>query len=151
MNDILEPTDNIPAEKIIKINKPSLLVRIKSSMIDGVFLVILMYIAFLILEGLKISSRTVRGICLVFIAFYEPIFTTHSRTLGQRIMKLRVRNFSKLVHDDKKFNINIFASILRFYAKLLLGWLSLITIHSNSYGRAIHDRVGSSVMTIDYK
>jgi hypothetical protein len=48
-----------------------------------------------------------------------------------------------------KTNINIFYSIFRYLSKLLLGWISLLTIHSDDYGRAIHDKIGNSVMTIE--
>lgn len=41
-------------------------------------------------------------------------------------------------------------SVLRFVFKLLLGWISFLTVHANPKRRAIHDMVGHSVM-IDIK
>ena len=65
-----------------------------------------------------------------------------------KIMGLRVRKFSDVKDGRLYSNINIFYSISRYFSKLLLGWISLLTIHSDDYGRAIHDKIGSSVMTI---
>ena len=65
------------------------------------------------------------------------------------MMGLRVRNHEKLSDGHAHQNINIFFSLLRYLAKILLGWLTLLTIHSNKYGQAIHDKVGNSVMTFE--
>lgn len=133
----------------IKFNRPYLLTRIKSMLADSVVVIILMIIASIILNALQIESGLVRGITLLLILMYEPIMVTIDRTIGQRMMGLRVRNYEKLADDHAPQNINIFFSILRYLAKVLLGWLSLLTIHSNTYGQAIHDKVGNSVMTYE--
>lgn len=140
--------DQIEEEEIL-FNRPSLLVRIKSMMADSLVIIVLMVIAASILNTLNIESGLIRALALSLIVLYEPIMIAIDRTIGQRIMGLRVRNYSKLLNDDTHENINILYSMIRFIAKILLGWVSLLTIHSNKYGQAIHDKVGGSVMTFD--
>jgi len=140
--------DQIEQEEIT-FNRPSLLTRIKSMLADSLVVIALMTIAATILNMLNIESGLVRGITLSIILLYEPIMVAIDRTIGQRIMGLRVRNYAKFINEDTSENITIFYSLFRFAAKILLGWISLLTIHSNTYGQAIHDKVGNSVMTFE--
>jgi hypothetical protein len=72
---------------------------------------------------------------------YEPVLTTFSATIGQRVMGIRVRNAK---NPDK--HINILQAYLRLIVKYLLGWLSFITIGFDERHRAIHDLAGESVV-----
>ena len=142
----MENTETKINTNIIYFNKPSLLVRMKCTMIDTVVFIILMYVVSAILNSLNIESGTIRAFALVIIILYEPIMTSVSRTLGQKIMGIRVRKFTPFVKDKEKLNISIFKSMIRFVSKLLLGFISLLTIHGDSYGQAIHDKLGNSIM-----
>lgn len=142
----MENTETKINTNIIYFNKPSLLVRMKCTMIDTVVFIILMYVVSAILNSLDIESGTIRAFALVIIILYEPIMTSVSRTLGQKIMGIRVRKFTPFVKDKEKLNISIFKSMIRFVSKLLLGFISLLTIHGDSYGQAIHDKLGNSIM-----
>ena len=62
-------------------------------------------------------------------------------TIGNRVLKLRV-----LKHNTDNEKINLLHAYIRFTVKILLGWLSFITIHMNSENRAIHDFASNSVM-----
>lgn len=130
-------------------NKPSLVLRIKSMVIDSFVIVVLMYLVFVILNTLNIESGKIRGICLGLIFLYEPIMVSMSRTIGQKIMGLRVRNINKFIDTNNKSNINFIYSMVRYISKLILGIVSLFTIHSDDYGQAIHDKISSSVMIIE--
>lgn len=130
-------------------NKPSLLLRIKSMIIDSVIIVLLMFISFLILDALEIGSGLVRGVFLVLIFLYEPLMTSFNRTVGQKFMGLRVRKMNSIKRESVYQNINLGQSMLRYFGKVFLGWISLLTIHSNEFGRAIHDIMGMSVMTME--
>ena len=77
---------------------------------------------------------------------YEPILVAFGGTLGQRIMGLSVVHSQSYQSSKEKRNINPLFSFYRYIAKLLLGWISLLTIHSDQYGRVIHDKVGNSIM-----
>ena len=76
----------------------------------------------------------------LFIA-YEPICITLGSTLGNYLKGIRVRK-----NSDTTCRINIFQAIIRYSVKLFLGWISFLTINSNSKRRAIHDLISGSVM-----
>jgi len=128
--------------------KPSMILRVKSMFIDSLVLVALMYLASLVLNSFNIESGSIRGLFLI-IFLYEPIATSLGQTLGQKIMGLRVRRFKSNVHDNQPRNINIVLSLIRFWGKIFLGWISLLTIHTSKYGQAIHDKLSSSIMTLE--
>ena len=130
-------------------NRPSLVFRIKSMLIDMMFLIGLAYLFTLLLESMNIISEESRGIALAIIILYEPVLVVIGGTVGQRIMGLRVRAKKSFVEKREKRNINFFNSLLRYISKILLGWISLLTIHSDKYGQALHDKIGSSVMTLE--
>lgn len=140
--------DQIEQEEIT-FNRPSLLARLKSMLADTMVIIVLMMIAATILNALNIESGLVRGMAFALVWLYEPIMIALDRTIGQRIMGLRVRNYTKYIDEDTPKNINIVYLLIRYLAKILLGWVSLLTIHSNTYGQAIHDKVGNSVMTFE--
>ena len=144
----METNDNYEETSENYFNKPSLILRVKSMMIDSLVIIILMYLASILLNYLEIESGNVRGIVMVLVLLYEPIFVTINRTVGQKIMGLRVIKFSEFVSSGNRININIANSFVRFMGKITLGWISLLTIHSNEYGQAIHDKLGNSIMTI---
>jgi len=127
--------------------KPSLLIRIKSTLIDSAVVILLMFVAAFILNSLQVESGTVRGLAMGLIILYEPLFVALGNTIGQKAMGLGVVKSSSLKQSGASENINIFSSILRYLAKIFLGWISLLTIHSDKYGQAIHDKVGNSIMT----
>ena len=127
-------------------NKPGLMPRIKSTLIDVLVVMALMGVAAALLNGLEVESGAVRGWCFVGVWLYEPLFTSIGRTLGQVVMGLQVRRLSDLKNGARLRGISIPASVLRFLLKCALGWISLLTIHSDRYGQAIHDKAANSVM-----
>ena len=130
-------------------NKPNLVLRVKSMTIDTFVIVTLMYAFSVILDSLNITSGNIRGVALGLIILYEPLLTSINRTVGQKLMGLRVRQFRAYKNQKQSKNINIFLSLIRYIFKLLLGWISLLTIHSDTFGRAIHDKIGNSLMTFE--
>ena len=84
----------------------------------------------------------IRGVLFIAIwGVYEPIAMVFGSTLGNYLMKIRVRE-----HGNTTKRINILQSYIRFVIKILLGWLSFITISANKERRAIHDLVSGSIM-----
>jgi len=135
-------------ETDIYFDKPGLILRIKSMLIDSVVLIALMLLISLVLNGLGIESGIIRGVFLVAVWLYEPLFTSINRTLGQTIMGLQVSRLADLQNGVELRPISFPASIIRFIVKVFLGWLSLLTIHSSRYGQAIHDKAADSVMIL---
>ncbi|HEX8016619.1 MAG TPA: RDD family protein [Flavobacterium sp.] len=120
---------------------PFMLERIQSILIDSVLIIACMIIFSDMLSGFKNVPDWLRAVLLISLFLYEPIATTIGGTIGNNIKRIRVRKDS----DDTK-QINIFQALIRYFFKLLFGWLSFITIFSNSKKRAIHDILSGTVM-----
>lgn len=116
--------------------------RIQSTFIDMFLIIIMMFVFSGILDKFDNVPDWVRIVLFVglFIA-YEPLCTTLGFTVGNYIKGIRVRRFS-----DTTKRINIFQAIIRYIIKVLLGWISFLTINSNPKRRAIHDMAAASVM-----
>lgn len=121
---------------------PLLIDRIKSTMIDTVLLIALMFICSKALGGPPDSAGGVRAVCFVTVfVLYDPLCTAFGCTVGNYFIKIRVRR-----NDDHSKRINFFFALIRYIVKVLLGWISFLTIHSNRERRAIHDMAAGSVM-----
>ncbi|MGG9971514.1 RDD family protein [Ferruginibacter sp. SUN002] len=121
---------------------PELTDRIQSTFIDAILIVILMFVFAGILDKYDNVPDWVRMTMFagLFIA-YEPLCMTLGSTLGNYLKGIRDRK-----HSDSTKRINIFQAIIRYPIKVLLGWVSFLTINSNPKRRAIHDLVSGSVM-----
>jgi uncharacterized RDD family membrane protein YckC len=121
---------------------PQLTDRIQSTFIDTILIIILMFVFSNILERYEQVPDWIR---ISFFAFlflvYEPLCMTIGCTLGNYLKDIRVRKFS-----DTTKHINIVQALLRYPVKVILGWVSFLTINSNPKRRAIHDLVSGSVM-----
>ncbi len=125
---------------------PDLKTRIQSTFIDAVLMVGLMFLAATILDKMNPSQEEEDGMlrAIIFVSIwgvYEPVSMVLGATLGNYLMKIRVRQYG---NTGKR--INLFQAYIRFAVKLLLGWISFLTIHGNKERRAIHDFAGGSVM-----
>jgi uncharacterized RDD family membrane protein YckC len=121
---------------------PELKDRIQSTFIDTFFLLGLMFLFASLLDKFEYVPDWVRILIFVglFVA-YEPICMSVGFTLGNYLKGIRVRN-----DTDTTKGINFFQALVRYLIKLLLGWISFLTIHSNPRRRAIHDVVSGTVM-----
>ena len=122
---------------------PELRERIQSTFIDTILIVVLMFLSANILDKFDNVPNWIRIVifALLFI-LYEPLFMTLGCTLGNYIKGIRVRKDS-----DSTKRINFGQAIIRYPIKILLGWISFLTIHSDPKRRAIHDMASGSVMT----
>ena len=125
---------------------PELKTRVQSTFIDFVLMIVLMFVAAWALDKAGIGDEEENGWmkAIVFVSIwgiYEPLSTTLGATLGNYLMKIRVRKASAA---GKK--LNLLQAFVRFGFKFSLGWLSFLTIHFNEQRRAIHDIVAGSVM-----
>ena len=144
-----EPLDYSPtsSESTFYFHKPGLAARIKSMLADSIVVIVLMLIASWILNALSVESGTVRGWSLFGIFLYEPLATTFGATFGQAIMGLKVSRIADVSNaPNQQRAISLPAAILRYLVKLLLGWISLLTITSDRYGQALHDKAAGSVV-----
>jgi uncharacterized RDD family membrane protein YckC len=120
---------------------PLLLRRYKSILIDGVLFMLMMVVAMVIMKDSPYTQPVIISMAVVFILGYEPLLTSYSATIGQRIMGIRVRDIN---HPETRIDLG--SAYIRTAVKLLLGWLSFITINMNKEHRAIHDFASGSVV-----
>lgn len=120
---------------------PTILERTKSTLIDTLLLITCMYLFTDLLTNFSNVPNWVKIILFTSLLMYEPICTAFGATIGNHKNKIRVRKIS-----DTSKRLNIFQSTIRYFFKLILGWISFIGILMNSKNRAIHDLLSGSVM-----
>jgi uncharacterized RDD family membrane protein YckC len=121
---------------------PQLAERIQSTFIDSILLVIMMFLFASILDHNENAPDWVRMIMFVGVFIvYEPLCMTLGCTLGNYIKGITVRKYS-----DTSKRVNFFQAIIRYPIKIILGWISFVTINSNPKRRALHDLASGSVM-----
>ena len=130
----------------MEVNYPSLAKRIQSIFIDSLLIIVLMFLSGWILD--KMNPEQNEGDewirIVLFIALwgvYEPLSMTLGCTLGNYLMKIRVRK-----HNNAGKKMNLLQAYARFIIKFFLGWLSFITISFNPERRAIHDFASGSIV-----
>jgi uncharacterized RDD family membrane protein YckC len=126
----------------MKENYPLLMDRFQSTFIDTILIIILMFAFASVLDKFPNVPDWVRIVMFVgLFIVYEPLCMTIGATLGNYVKGIRVRK-----NSDSTKRINFFQAIIRYPIKVLLGWISFLTIHTNPQRRAIHDLVSGSVM-----
>jgi uncharacterized RDD family membrane protein YckC len=121
---------------------PELKERIQSSFIDGILIIIMMFVFAAILDRFENAPDWVRVVVFAgLFVIYEPVCIVFGCTLGNYLKGIRVRK-----NSDSTKRINIFQSLLRYPVKIFLGWVSFLTIGTNAKRRAIHDIVADTVM-----
>jgi uncharacterized RDD family membrane protein YckC len=120
---------------------PYMIERIQSILIDSVLIIACMILFSDILSNFKNVPNWLRAFLLISLFLYEPIMTTFGGTIGNNIKGIRVRQ-----NSDETQSINLFQALIRYFFKVILGWLSFITIFSGSKKRAIHDIISGTVM-----
>jgi uncharacterized RDD family membrane protein YckC len=124
-------------------NYPGVFDRIKAIMTDGIVIVVYMFVASYIFSLFESVPDNARIIAFVFIfLLYDPIFTSlFGGTIGHMMLGIRVKRES-----DEQKNILFHKAILRYLVKVLLGWVSLLTVSGNKKRKAIHDFLVGSVV-----
>jgi uncharacterized RDD family membrane protein YckC len=126
--------------------KPSLLARYQSSFIDLLVLLTALVILSMTIDALGDVPDWVRASLVGAMLLYEPVLTAYGCTVGQKLMRIRVRDVNSMYGTGPEKPLNLPMAIWRFFMKSMMGWLSFITIHSNADRRAIHDFAAGSVM-----
>ena len=121
----------------------SLMKRLKALIIDFIVLMVFGLVASMIFSNFENAPDYARVIVFVFIFFlYDPLFTSIiGCTIGQLMLGLRVRRSN----DETKKTILPLAFI-RYIFKVMLGWISLLTVSGNSKRMAIHDMIAGTVV-----
>jgi uncharacterized RDD family membrane protein YckC len=138
--DIAAKKDKIDYSKVYEL--PTIKTRYISILVDGICLLLFALGISALFEKIGDVSGFVRGITFVIvIILYEPILVTLGCTIGQLFMNIRVRDFR---NPERK--LSFYLVFLRFIIKIILGWLSFLTVTFNINRRAIHDLASGSIM-----
>jgi uncharacterized RDD family membrane protein YckC len=128
-------------DEIEEFEFPTLITRIQSSVIDFGVILIIIFVFSQLSDSINFPDW-IRGFALLFVfILYEPSLQILGGTIGNRIKGINVRK-----NQDVERKINFFQALIRFIVKVLLGWVSFLTIHNDYRKRAIHDLVAGTVM-----
>lgn len=108
--------------------------------IDILLLVTTMALA-MVAAGESTNQLTIIIALAIGWSFYEPIFSAYGGTLGQRLMRIRVRDYNRPFRPARLWQVYV-----RVWTKCLLGWLSFLTVHQNREHRALHDIASSTIV-----
>lgn len=122
---------------------PGVTDRIKAVAVDTFILVLFMFIASIIFSKIENVNENYRIAAFVFIfGIYDPLFTSlFGGTLGHISMGIKVKRL-----ENHKKNVFFPVAFIRFLMKVILGWLSLVTLGNNDKNQAIHDLAVHSVV-----
>lgn len=121
---------------------PTIKTRYISMLIDILILVLIALAISSLFEMIGKVPGLVKALLFVIVVLlYEPILIASGTTVGQFFMSIRVRNFR---NPDQKLTFHL--AVLRTIVKILLGWLSFVTVTFNVNRRAIHDFASGSIM-----
>jgi uncharacterized RDD family membrane protein YckC len=138
----LHPISEIQGSHM-KLIYPDLPRRYLATVIDMMFVLIMFILTSYLLQGddtVMVRSRLL--FILLFLFIYEPFCTSKLVTIGQWMMRIRVRNYKTLG------KISIPAAYVRIFVKIVLGFISFLTIPLDSAKRGIHDMAVGSVVIV---
>lgn len=125
----------------MKKNYPSVLDRTKSTLIDSTLIIACMLLFTEVLDMFENVPNWVRAALFISLLMYEPICTAFGATIGNDKMGIRVRK-----NSDTAKKLTIFQAIIRYFFKIIFGWLSYISIFISPKSRTLHDVISGSIM-----
>jgi uncharacterized RDD family membrane protein YckC len=118
---------------------PSVLRRYLATLVDILFLWFCIY-GITRLPAFEHGGWRVAATAGIVLVLYEPMLTSFGCTLGQWLMRFRVRSIESFRR------IPVLRSYARLGVKYLLGGISLLTIPARLDRRAIHDLAVDSIV-----
>lgn len=119
---------------------PTLLKHVQSNYIDRVITYGLIWLFISAAIRVDSESLALKAIAVLLALSYEPLLVTFGRTVGQMVMGIKVKQLSM---DERVPLLNAFA---RFWLRMVLGWCTFLTIHTNPERRAMHDLATGAVV-----
>ena len=121
---------------------PTLSDRVQSILVDQVFIVTLMFLFTAVLDRFQHPPNWIRIVLFFGIwGIYEPFCMHYACTIGNYVKGIRVRRFK-----DTTKKMGLVQACFRYLIKLLLGWLSVLSVATNKEKRAIHDLAADTIM-----
>jgi uncharacterized RDD family membrane protein YckC len=122
---------------------PSILQRYLSSFIDGLFILgMFIGLSYFLQQNNQVADSTRITIFFIMFLCYEPICVSFFCTLGQKITGIRIRRVGTLEKIPVPF------AFVRYFLKIVLGFVSLFAIIFSEKRRAIHDYASGSIVIL---
>src|SRR5690606_12325040 len=140
----MNTSDNFPAveETAGAMVYPTLLERVKALTVDNAIVIALVFVVSMALLPIENAPNSVRVVCFALILLYAPLLTAFwGGTIGHKIFRLGVKR-----EENEERNISLPLAIVRYIAKIVLGWISLVAVSLSPRGRAIHDQLTGSIL-----
>jgi len=125
---------------------PTLTDRAKSTIVDMVLIFLLMGVVSEVFNLFTNVPDSIRIGAMIMMILYDPIFTSTTCTLGQKIAGVRVRNFAKLHYDNEEVRIGFLQAALRIVVKSILGGVTVISFFLNDEKRMLQDFASGSIV-----
>lgn len=124
---------------------PRFLRRLQAVAIDSIILAVIFMSMLLVAAHFGVTGRDAVILTAVIVVLWEPCWVSITGgSIGHHLIGLKV--VSSVTGDS----LNIFASLLRFISKMLLGNVSVVFIFITRYHQAIHDGLARSVVLIKH-
>lgn len=135
--------EQLTEEKVTRVVYPTLGNRYKAMVIDGLIQLVLIFLAGAIMadwDGLPNWTRAVPWVLILLI--YEPVFLmVRGATIGHAQCGIEVKR-----NSNTASKLSIFAAMVRVIVKISLGWLSFLSMLTDSKRRALHDFASGSIV-----
>src|SRR5262245_19298433 len=112
---------------------PNLVRRYLAAMIDGVIVILLVVLMGRLASYLGLEQGIALFFAAIAVALYEPFLTAFLFTVGQGVMRFRVRDL------ESGARVPLGRVYLRVVIKAVLGIVSFLTLPARADRRAIHD------------
>lgn len=119
---------------------PTILKRIQSTLVDQVIAFMLLGVLVVLSNQINPDAIPLKALAFIIAFSYEPLMTYGSRTIGQRLTGIKVA----WIDPDPSFRL--LRMYCRFIWKILLGWVSFLTLFINKQKRTIHDLLFRTVV-----
>ena len=131
-----------------KVVYPDVADRVKAIVLDSFVMVAFMMIGAVVFSFYEDAPESARIMVFCFIVLvYDPLFTSlFGGTIGHMIIGIRVKR-----ENGESRNILFPLAVIRSLIKLLLGWVSLLTVSGTRKRKAIHDLIVGSVVVYNKK
>ncbi len=128
---------------MVEKNYPGVSDRVKAVVTDSFIIIFFLFVVSYIFSYFENVPTIIRIIAFVFVVIlYDPFMTSvFGGTIGHMMFGIRVKR-----ENNQTKNILFPFAIIRFIAKAILGWVSLLSVHGNEKRKAIHDYIVGSVV-----
>lgn len=127
---------------------PSVMDRLKATFTDVFVIILLMLFIANVFDSINDVPEHYRILgAIIMLTIYDPLCVSLTGgSVGHYAMGLRVKRIS-----NQEKNISFPLAILRLIIKILLGWISLLTVPSSENKQAIHDHIVESIVIFKRK